>query len=891
MAKPPHSCTAKLTSYHAASLVAFSFDYRCQQFLFKGGNLVFGQITGVQNQYWQNQQLTPAKQQAQSLPITQGPQTLASLGFGLHPNSYLLETLHFGAVHSNKAYAIHRKVADPLEEKLYYRTEHGTKPHVKALNPVAGLKKPQRFTFTLTKAMLYPYDAETNPEGLGLKKWLDKYESEARISTAGIRGQQNILYPWDTGEQINLVGVMLATAAKARVARHNHPGEELHKIAAHEVRYNSPVYLDLIQRVQAAHRIYTHSPQSGQTIPIGLASFLAFKLDLLGGEYLTSSHGISTKLATKDLNHQGSQYLPDESMAFVNEMRAMFALADNGTSVEIPIAARASHYIQDGPQSLLARINNGQDLYLQYLKDGVATDYNLANIRQLSNKVVIDNVGGSGHETTSALLAKLGIAGKFTWFHKAQDPFFHAVGKTTVDAKGNRVPYYDWSADTTIRNVSPDGTVRYPVIETMGYEKKLKDKPIGTVVLITDPDHDRLVTTQVESADQINKLKSIGLDYIPLGGNKILTIFTPNQSFLLVMDAWNQQLKEANKWSDHPRFIIKTTASANAWDEWANANNVKVINTPVGFKELANIMKKVEAQIAADPNLDVIVTDVYGTAINLGKNPRLIAAAEESGGIVIGPEQMIKSLGGRQAISLREKGAVEPIIITASLAAQLEAQNLSLSDKLQQVFQSNNIIRKYDIRVDVNYYDENLPTEQRNKDQITGITKRTLNDAYFLSIALAVKDGVIKLKDAKEILNESFKDKDPSKTLNFDDMTAIHFVGDGTYVEFPDMCVEIRPSGTDAKTKAYAAGQDKDKCYRYASIMGNFEGVTNLDQLQQDHEAEFIPIRPKLHAELITDDYYNAAKNRSMDIYTQWAQEGLPADIFKAPNYRETWQQ
>ena len=36
--------------------------------------------------------------------------------------------------------------------------------------------------------------------------------------------------------------------------------------------------------------------------------------------------------------------------------------------------------------------------------------------------------------------------------------------------------------------------------------------------------------------------------------------------------------------------MIKTTASALSWDEWARHNNVQVVNVPVGFKEIANIM-------------------------------------------------------------------------------------------------------------------------------------------------------------------------------------------------------------------------------------------------------------------------------------------------------------
>ena len=129
--------------------------------------------------------------------------------------------------------------------------------------------------------------------------------------------------------------------------------------------------------------------------------------------------------------------------------------------------------------------------------------------------------------------------------------------------------------------------------------KTLKNCPIGTAVLITDPDHDRLTVCQIESDDKIQYLKSLGIDYVALDKGRILTVFTANQSFLMIMDFWMQQLKNEGLFENHPRFMIKTTASARSWDEWAKKNNIKVVNVPVGFKEIANVMKKVESRLWA----------------------------------------------------------------------------------------------------------------------------------------------------------------------------------------------------------------------------------------------------------------------------------------------------
>jgi hypothetical protein len=60
--------------------------------------------------------------------------------------------------------------------------------------------------------------------------WFKSYEKEARVSTAGIRGPQNILYPEDTRFPINAVELPLRLWQKlllqTKISR-----KELHKLA------------------------------------------------------------------------------------------------------------------------------------------------------------------------------------------------------------------------------------------------------------------------------------------------------------------------------------------------------------------------------------------------------------------------------------------------------------------------------------------------------------------------------------------------------------------------------------------------------------------------------------------------------------------------------------
>ena len=86
----------------------------------------------------------------------------------------------------------------------------------------------------------------------------------------------------------------------------------------------------------------------------------------------------------------------------------------------------------------MAKLNDGIDLYYEYLKSGVANDENIELIKNAKLKTVIENVGGSAYRTLSKLLAKLGIDSSFDWFNIEEDPFFHGIGKYDHDPKGNK---------------------------------------------------------------------------------------------------------------------------------------------------------------------------------------------------------------------------------------------------------------------------------------------------------------------------------------------------------------------------------------------------------------------------------------------------------------------
>ena len=508
----------------------------------------------------------------------------------------------------------------------------------------------------------------------------------------------------------------------------------------------------------------------------------------------------------------------------------------------------------------MENLNDGIDLYVEYLKSGVAQD--LEPVKQMNGQLFVESVGGCAYRTLSRVLEKLEISNKYLWNNIEEDPFFHSIGKYDTDPKGNRV-FYDYSVDATVIAKKPNGEKYFPVIESMHYEEKLKFLPTGTIVLITDPDHDRLTVCQIEAVGNIPNLDELGVSYIHLGEERILTVYTANQAFLMLMDYRVKQLKHQGKFKNHPRFMIKTTASALSWDEWAGANDIKVINVPVGFKEIANIMKKVEFQLRENPESEVKICDVFGEEINLGVQPRLIFGGEESGGMIMGSEDLIESLSGRKAIAMREKSATEAIIVASCLAAKLEHENKTLSEYLSEIFEENNIIAKFDVREDIAYYNESEPDIDKLKQaKIEGEKQRTKNDLFYLSMAIGVNKGILNIDNVKEILSDTFPN------LDFGNLLSVKFVGDGTYLKFTDKYVEIRPSGTDAKTKAYSGGENLESISEFSRILGNYSGE-----------------RTELHKKLISEEFYENSKENALEDYLKFVEKGADNPVFKIPEY------
>ncbi len=706
--------------------------------------------------------------------------------------------------------------------KIYFEQIESNTPREIRDNLFFDLNNKDKFKFTLTRELIKKWD---------LWKWFKNYKKEGLVSTAGIRGLQNVLYPWDTRYPINYIGIALATLAKALVLKEDITTRTIHKLCCGEVRYNTEKYIEIISRIQAAQGIVTHLPLQRKKTAIWMISYLIFKHDFDGGEYVTSSHAMSSKIATKDLDNQGSQFLPEMSIRFIDKIEKILREAEE-RGYDIEFAASDS--------DLILEDFDGVDEYVKYLKEGSISNQDISLIKQEVNDgldIMYECVGGCMYQIMPKIFEKLGI-GANNWNNTEEDPFFHGIGKVMLNPITNQKQFFDWGCDTTIREV----------IETVGYQQLLANKDIGHVTIMFDPDGDRIVLGQIESSHKKSVLDKLGIRHFDINSEKIFCFYMPNQTFLLVMNDHYELLAKEEVLDNHPRFIIGTTASARSWFEWAQNRNVKSIGVPVGFKEIANIMKKVEKQIIENPQKEVVIEDIFGNNIKLGFNPRLIFAGEESAGMITGPENLIKSDSGRIAIAMREKSAAEACLILTSMVSKLHKKDILISDYLAEIFEKFNIKWQYDLRIDRKLYNEGNPDMDSLKiEKDKGEKLRDQIDSFFLSIAIALRKKKLTLKNAKKILQTAIPEVD------FSNLTQIYFVGDGTYLEFEDMYIEIRKSGTDAILKCYTAGANKARCEFNAKKIVAFNGELN---------NEF-----KKYIEM---DLYNTIGDQALEILRDW---------------------
>lgn len=711
-------------------------------------------------------------------------------------------------------------------------------------SPPFNLESDEASSFTFTKEVA---------EKIKLRNQIEVFAEEAKVSTAGVRENQNVLCPWDHRFRINEYMFALMAEAQTRLVKElqaeriaalpqvdvetvrqrlgmsvevveeifDRPLEEVIELVKSvpvravggEVRSNTPRFTDLMSRIYAAHGLpvlLTEDPHCKDSSNIYLWSFLVFALGLSGGDYFTSSHGAPQKQSDKILAPDGAQFLPDKYARIVDHLFAILEEIESGQGFTVNLAARNDkNLIRRLSYSRLAR------LYGDYLRTGPASPIALSKIKNAIHKglrLTLDFFGGSGYKSLHAIFRELEIDGVFQdgYLRTEEDSFFHNIGFRVGKKKdGSGLEVVHDSVDASVP----------AVVESCNYDEILKDAPVGRMVFNVDPDADRFVVGQVLPKEEAQALEDLGIAYIKVGTERIFAILSPNQFFLLLAENDRLVAIEDGTWKDTNPFDIHTYVSALAWDEWAEYHKIPVVRVPVGFKEIAAIVRQVEEQLAEAEGGGITVRAEAGQEVKLGARPKLHHAGEESGGKIGGPTKLIPNVLGQQILAVREKSSGEACVSAVSLAANLflgggadDAEGMYLHRLLAKVFKDSNVQNPMESRGDIVHYNEAIfdPAELAAAKK-KGIAERVVFNAYFENLARGLQDGSSTLDQVKATLTEAI----PGLKDLWDALESITVWSDGLQFWFAkgnsvgvrDMC--IRPSGTDAKTKIYFDGTDK----------------------------------------------------------------------------------
>ena len=716
-------------------------------------------------------------------------------------------------------------------------------------NPPFALDRSEASTFTFTPEIA---------ERLNLRKQIEEFAEEAKVSTAGVRENQNVLCPWDHRYRINeyifaLIAEAIARLVKELQAKRVAALPELtpEQIAAHlgpqdtalieeifqmplaeaiafaranpirlvggEVRSNTPRYVGLLSRIYAAQGLYvmvTEDRQFKDTSTIFIWSFLTYLLGVAGGDYFTSSHGAPQKQSDKILAQDGAQYLPPLYVRIVEHLYDILG--------EIETKGYTIHLAALDDPHLIFRLTYPRmaKLYCSYLRKGPASPAALALIQKAVGaglRLKLDFFGGAGGKTISSIFDELQLSQVFEGglIRREEDPFFHNIGFRVAPKKG--------SSEYEVVHDSVDASLPI-VVKSARYDLLLADSPDGQMVFNVDPDSDRFVVGQIVPKSEKAELDKWGITTLELG-ERLFALYSPNQFFLMLAENDRVIAVQEGTWKNYSNFDVHTYVSALAWDEWAEFHHIPVVRVPVGFKEIAAVERQVEEAVrAGGPTQGVTVHDELGGSIAIGPNPKLHHAGEESGGKIGGPQEPIYNLFGEKVLGMREKSSGEACLSAVTLAARLwleakqanSPQGYFLHHYLESIFRDSKIRNTMEFRGDIVHYNEAIfdPAELA-KAKKEGIAERIVFNRFFQLLAEATLPGgpalsgtPVSLEQARDLLLEAM----PAMT-EWNNLERIDRWSDGLQFWFRvggkvrDLC--LRPSGTDAKSKVYLDGTDK----------------------------------------------------------------------------------
>ncbi|MBZ5523615.1 MAG: hypothetical protein LAP21_15380 [Acidobacteriia bacterium] len=601
-------------------------------------------------------------------------------------------------------------------------------------------------------------------EAYGLDAWAARFS----LMTAGYRDQMNPGDAASPDSPFNAVTVAIMAEAKARVLRRQLGNEEpadLH--VGGEVRSNTQTFIQIAARIYAAHGFRVHLRREVKTTPIWYSSFGVFYSDYLGGDNFTASHSAYFKMGWKVMDGQGKQ-MTEEEDDIIAEVRRI-------------VSGRETIHLAPWKSSGRILFDFDVDAAYAACQKMVLGDQVLRTIVETARRglrCAAYTVGGSMAATSRRILKQLEIPPEaLTYFLDDEDPRFHRVGEIGKE---------NFGADVG----------KAEVLANSGAPAKLLSGE-AAVVLLWDPDGDRLNIVTTAPVALRSRALEFGLTLGPGDDRNVVVYLTPNQLYLLLVDYRIGLLRKSGLLEKYDWFVGTTFPTAMAIEELAQKEGLPTIRVPVGFRNIGDLCRTLEENMGKPQTF----TTLTGQRIPLGAAPRALILCEESGGAALGGPELMRSRSGRQSfLALREKDGMQLALLAWAMAAALHQAGKSMGGQFCDLVEQRGIQYRHSARLDVSLYNEALTGEELKRAKSSGIETRDRVVAFFRDAAAEIA------RDAKKEESVRGKMSQAGGSAGMMALPAIQraaWVGDGSLFEMAGARLVVRASGTDAVIRYY----------------------------------------------------------------------------------------
>ncbi|MBR2999205.1 MAG: phospho-sugar mutase [Mycoplasmataceae bacterium] len=397
------------------------------------------------------------------------------------------------------------------------------------------------------------------------------------FGTAGIRGV--------VGNDINNLNEAHAASifeAYAKYINDNFVDKEKIVVIGRDNRIKGKQFSIIAANILTSYGIKVYF--NNQMLATPFISFLIKNKKAIGGINITASHNPKEYNGIKLYNKFGYQMLPDE----ISKIKRYLEKYEN-----------YQHYLNSNVElnqsNLILNIDDND--YENYVNK--ILELNLQNIDLSNIKIVYSPLHGTGYKYVKKIFDKLNVNVVYQQNEIVEDENF-----------------------TYVENPNPEYEIAYKNCI------KLAQKENADLILITDPDSDR-----------------IGVSFVD---DKQFKFINGNENAILITDYLLNNKKNESR---NKQFLIYSFVSTSLPSQMCKQNGIDSFVTETGFKWIGQKIEQLKDQ-----------------------NQNLFFAFEESYGSLID-----------DSISL-DKDAIQGVLLITIIASLAKKENLNLGDKLEQIY-------------------------------------------------------------------------------------------------------------------------------------------------------------------------------------------------------------